>query len=249
MANDIDHTFLVDLLNDIDWDMHYSLDEYLRDEPNDKDNIDWDIEEFKTPLQLFDVDFDDNFFLHKKIDGNIHYFRLLRFQGIIVKHIGIVGTLGTVDSSLDEYATFTFEKLEKQLKAEGYHDNFNKDYIVYFRSHRYEDAWSDGLEVLYSLIEWYGVGEKGGGRWGERIAEHWLRIVDEDLFLKYVRFIRSYFKIKLSMEIYKYNEEGRRELVFKFFEVERDNINEHVQIPCYDELAKDIEYIREYSNS
>lgn len=222
VANDINNTFLVDNFEDVDWDLHYPLEEYLP-EPNDKDNIKWDISEFNTFRQLFEVSFDEDILLHKEIDNKIHFCHLLRFQGVLVKQTGIVGEVGEIDVVLDEYATFTYEELEKQLEVNGYGNGAMKNFLFYFRSTNYEYAWRIALEAFYAILKWYGIGDGHSFTRSNRVASHIVYAVNEYMMLHIIKIVRQIFRIKQPLEIYRYNDFRKKERIDEFNPIETLN--------------------------
>ena len=215
VANDIDNTFLVDNFEDVDWDLHYPLEEYLP-EPDDRDNTNLDINEFGTLQQLLGYYFDEEVLLHKEVDDQIHFCHLLRFQGVLVKQTGIIGEIGKMETFLDEYATFTYEELEKQLEGNGYGNGAMKNFLFYFRSTNYEYAWRIALEAFYAFLKWYGIGDGHPFNRSNRVASHIVYAVNENMMLHIIKVVRQIFRIKQPLEIYRYNDFRKKERIDEF---------------------------------
>lgn len=213
---DSKRSFIIDNFEGIDWNLQASTSQFLP-EPDDKVDINFDLNNFTSIQTLRYGTYDDEIFLFKEIDSHTHYYHLLLYKGVLIKHTGVVGEIGKIDSSLDCYAPFTFDDLINHLINDGYYEKHEIDeYILLFRSEKYEYEWQEGLETLFHLLTWCGLGHYDHYFEDGILVKVFIHSQDEKHLIYYTRLIRQVFQIKEPMEIYKRENTCTERLIHTF---------------------------------
>lgn len=209
LAEHQDDSYMIDYLKNINWDCNIPLNEYYP-EPNDLTRIDFDLKEFETKEQMIEFEWHDEVLGHKIIGDKVHFAHIMRFSGVIVEHYGVVGGNETIKSFLDEYAPFTFDKLELKIRDE-FNDDLEKDYTINFYTWKSSSDWEDALTQFKQELLWSGNGYYGGGGWDEDESSEWFYAVNEKLALELLLSIGEKFSIKAPIEIVRHDEiEGKK---------------------------------------
>ncbi len=240
VAKDIDNSYFIDYLDDIKWDLHCPTD-HLVQEKSDKISIDIDVNKYRNlefVFYQFNYYASNNFLLHKVIDGKYHYRKVLRFEGLIIKHFGVYDENETFEYLLDEYAPFHFDELEKELKNEGFAYGIGKLVALYFRGRKSYNEWRDAIDMLNDLLYWDSNGDSGVEILGERKVEYHYDLIDIESFITTLKLLREEYQIKSGLEVFEYDEKYKKNLIFKFDKI-KDRYNADVVSTEKSQLIKE----------
>lgn len=215
VAQDIDNSYFIDYLDDIEWNLHCPTD-HLVQEKSDKVSIDIDIDKYRNlefVFHQYDYYASNYFLLHKVIDGKYHYRQVFRFNGLIIKHYGVYDENETFEYLLDEYAPFNFDELQKELKNEGFEYGIGKLIALYFRGRKSYDEWEDALDTFSDLLYWDANGESGLKAWSDRKVEYQYDLIDIGSFITTLKLLREEYQIKSGLEVFEYDEKYKKKLM------------------------------------
>lgn len=174
--------YFIDDFSTIDWSITENYDEFST-ESNDFSSISFDVEYFSKKENLKPLNFDDKLLVHKKIKNEIHFFHLVRKEGLLGYHKGIVGKKEDIEIKLDKHAPFTFDKIVEQQKEKGFSYQYDISFTIRIKGEENIDSWREPIKVFEKELPWNGLGGVTGSSFGEKINEYWYYTVNEKLAL------------------------------------------------------------------
>lgn len=202
VADDFDNSYFIDDFTTIDWNKSEQLDKYLP-EPDDISSIAYDLEVYSIKDNLKELNFQNEVLHHKRIDEKIHFYHLATIDGLLCVHTGIVGEQENLEVTLDKYAPFTYDKLEEEIKNDGYGNQCDISFTIKFNGWDNINSWSNALAEFETELLWSGLGTKGGsGSYGDGEREEWFYVVDMELAMKMLLDLGEKYNAKGKIEIY-----------------------------------------------
>lgn len=204
VADDFENTYFLDDFKSIDWNKSEPLEEYLP-EPDDTSSTDYDLNIYSVKDNLKILSFRNEILHHKRIGDKIHFYHLATVDGLLCVHTGVVGGQENIAVTLDKYAPFTYDSLEKQIEKDGYGNQCDISFTIIFNGWNNINSWSDALADFEIELLWQGLGHKGGGSYSGDEREEWFYGVDEELAMKILLDLGEKYKAKGKIEIYRNN--------------------------------------------
>jgi len=202
VADDFDNSYFIDDFKSIDWSKSELLDEYLP-EPDDTSSTAYDLNVYSVKDNLKELGFRDEVLHHKRIDDKIHFYHLATVDGLLCVHTGIVGEQENLAVTLDKYAPFTYDNLEKKVEKDGYGNQCDISFTIKFNGWNNINSWSDALAEFETELLWSGLGTKGGGSYDDGEREEWFYAVDEELAMKLLLDLGKKYKAEGKIEVYR----------------------------------------------
>ena len=199
LAEKPDDSYMIDYLKDIDWEMNIVLDGYYP-EPNDLTSIEYDLNDFTNKTQLEEVGWDDETLKFKEIEGDVHFYHLARYSGVIVKHKGALGGEETIETLLDEYAPFSFDALKEKIEAE-YSADMKKCYSINFYNRKDYKVWKEALSEFEQKLIWTGNGTCGGDFYSKEKCGSSFYVVNEKLAIELLLQLGEKYTVVAPIEI------------------------------------------------
>lgn len=201
VADNFDNSYFVDDFKSIDWSKTLALEKSFV-EPDETSSTSFDLEFYSNIENLKQLNFNDEVLLHKLIEGKICFYHLTRIDGLLCEHKGVVGSQGSLELKLDQYAPFTFDALVEKIKMEGYYRN-EKIFKIKLKSWNNIQSWQDVFNEYETEMLWTGIGKSGGSSLGGKEWEEWYYAVDEELAIKLFLEISNKHNVTGEIEFYR----------------------------------------------
>jgi len=206
--------FMIDYLDNIDWDSNIQIEENVT-YPSFKSDTNFELSDYATIEQLRQVKWDFEFYKCKTIEGIVHFVHLTQYKGIYVEQKGIVCGEHTIQLHIDEYAPFKFDEQEKYFASIGYNEDLTDFYCIIFASLDDYHSWKKVLDIFESSLPWTGNGNLSGEISGEEGVKLFLWVVDVNQAIELLLSIEVNNRVKAPIEIAIFDEEKNKTIIFQ----------------------------------
>lgn len=141
---------------------------------------------------------------HKRVNGEAHFAHIVRIQGIIVEHYGIINGKENHKSYLDKYAPFTFDEIAEKIGRE-FKDDLTECYAINFYKREHYGAWKAAIDLFEKVLPWTGNGIIGGGSFKHDKSSQYFFAVDVKLSIDLLLLIGEKLNITAPIEIVRQN--------------------------------------------
>lgn len=186
-------SYFIDRFEDIHWDWHEPLDEYLP-EPLEVSDTDFDLKEYSNYQVLMKLNFDHEILLHKLEGEDYQFCHIAVYKGLLVVDKGIPNEKSELEVTLDPYAPFTYDSMVTSMETLGYRSDIINSYIVKIQLKGEYGPWMHVMHSFGKQLLWKGLGRDGG----------YLRNDKENVFIKYFYSVNEFWflaHLKLNGEI------------------------------------------------